>query len=92
MFTKEALEKHLMVPSSLICEPVTSAPRDDAEDGVSEQVEMRLNTRTSNGKVDNWKDLWSTLFPDDGDEEVPSPGKSDSCSEAGYAEPDCACD
>ncbi|KAK5651972.1 hypothetical protein OQA88_11515 [Cercophora sp. LCS_1] len=70
METKEGLQIHLHAPRNQICEAHEAPSSQDPEDGISAKVEDVLNGRRANTKVDSWKILWQTLFPDDAPEDI----------------------
>lgn len=70
METQEGLQNHLNAPSAQICDPHEVPASQDPEDGISAKIEDVLNGRRANTKVDSWKILWQTLFPDDKPEDI----------------------
>ncbi|KAK4183737.1 hypothetical protein QBC35DRAFT_455987 [Podospora australis] len=65
MGTQEGLISHQQVDRSQMCEVRAVQSSANPEDGITSHIEDILNGRKANSKVDCWRTLWNTLFPDD---------------------------
>lgn len=63
--SRDLLTSHLQ--QEYICEVRRQTQSNDPEDGITQEVEDKLNERKSNIKIDTWPSLWRALFPCDDD-------------------------
>ncbi|KAK4096593.1 hypothetical protein N658DRAFT_346966 [Parathielavia hyrcaniae] len=70
MGSQEALDRHVSVPTELICTPQRVPSSADPEDGITPGIEEILNDRKAGTKIDTWQSLWRLLFTGDADSEI----------------------